>query len=77
MAAEHRHPHLGQAQPRAGPDHLGGQERQPPLNRRSLAWQEGCVEVALDQLGRPHRIPGGHRVPQGIIGQLMFLMPGG
>jgi hypothetical protein len=55
---------LRQQQPRAGPDQVGGQRRKPPLNRRALARDEVCVEVLLDQPGRPAHLPSGHRVPR-------------
>jgi len=81
VAAGHRHPQLGQARPRPGPGpgpgQIVGQRRQPPLNRCPLPRQEDRVEVALDQPGRPRRVPGRQRMAYSIIGQPALLVPAG
>ena len=70
--------HLRQQQPGPGLDQLSGQRRKPPLRRHPLAAQvQGCVEVLLDQPGRPGSVPGGQGVPYRVIGQPMLLIPGG
>jgi hypothetical protein len=77
VPADQRHPHLRHQQPRAGLDQLHGQRRKPPLNRRPLARAEVRVEMPLDQPGRPVSVPGGQRMPHGVIGQAMLFGPGG
>ena len=54
-----------------------GSDRQPPVDGRHLAAEvKDHVEVLLDEPGRPGHLPGGHRVPDRVIGQLMLLIPG-
>ena len=77
VAAGGGHEGLRQQQPGAGPDHLGGEHRQPPVDGRRLAAEvKDHVEVLLDDPGRPGHLPGRHRVPDGVIGQPMLLVPG-
>ena len=44
IAADEHHPRLRQQQPWAGPGQLGGQRRDPPLNRRAFTSQEDRVK---------------------------------
>ena len=76
-AAGGGHDCLRQQQPGAGPDHLGGQDRQPPANGRGLAADVvDQVVVLLDDPGRPGRLAGGGRVADGVVGQPVLLVPG-
>ena len=69
-AAGGGHEGLRQQQPGAGPDHLSGQDRQPPVDGRGLAaGAVDQVEVLLDDPGRPEHLPGGDRVADGVVGQ--------
>jgi hypothetical protein len=69
---------LRQQQPGTGPDQVAWQRRKPPLNRNPFAAQvEQFVEVLLDQPRGPGHLPGGHRVPDRVIGQPMLLGPRG
>ena len=71
---------LGLRQQQSGtrPDQVSGERGKPPLNRHPLAAQTGDrIELPLDQLGRPCHLPGGHRVPDRILGQSVLFMPGG
>ena len=78
LAAGRRHLGLRQQQPGPGPDQVIGERRNPPLDRRRFATQvEDRVEVLLDQPGGPAHLPGGHRVPDRVIGQPVLLVPGG
>ena len=68
---------LRQQQPGTGPDQVGGERRQPLLDRRRFAAQTiDRVKVPLDQPGGPRSVPGSHRMPDCVIGQLMLLAPG-
>ena len=51
-ATDQRPDRPGQAQPRPGLDHLGGQRRQPAIDGRALAVLEAFLAVLLDA-GRP------------------------
>ena len=77
VAAVGGHVGLRQQQPGAGPDHLGGEDRQPPVDGGRLAPDAvDQVEVLLDDPGRPGRLAGRGRVPDGLIGQPVLLAPG-
>ena len=77
VAAGGGHDCLRQQQPGAGPDHLVGQHRQPPVDGRGLAADVvDQVEVLLDDPGCPGRLAGGGRVADGVIGQPVLLVPG-
>ena len=77
VAAVGGHVGLRQQQPGAGPDHLSGEDRQPPVDGGRLAPDAvDQVEVLLDDPGRPGRLPGRGRVPDGVIGQPVLLAPG-
>ena len=70
VAAGGGHEGLRQQQPGAGPDHLSGEHRQPPVDGRGLAADVvDHVEVLLDDPGRPEHLPGRGRVPNGVFGQ--------
>ena len=76
-AAEDRHKRLPQQQPGPRPDQVLGQRRQPSVNRRRFtAQEEDRVVMPLDQPGGPGHLPGGHRVPDRIVGQPALLIPG-
>ena len=78
VAAGGGHDCLRQQQPGAGPDHLSGEDREPPVDGRGLAADVvDHVEVLLDDPGRPEHLAGGGRVADGLIGHRMFLAPGG
>ena len=62
-------------QPRPGPDLLVGQGGQPPGHRRRLSPGQRGPEVPLHQPGGPRGIPGGQRVPDGVIDQPLLLAP--
>ena len=77
VAAGGGHEGLRQQQPGAGPDHISGEDGQPPAYGRGLAAEvKDYVEVLLDEPGRPEHLAGGDRVPDGVIGQPMLLIPG-
>ena len=77
-AADEGQESLRQQQPRPGPDQVLGQLRKPPVNRRPFAVQEeDRVVMLLDQPGGPGHLPGGHRVPDRVIGQPALGVPGG
>jgi hypothetical protein len=77
VAAGGGHQGLRQQQPGAGPDHLSGEHRQPPVDGRHLAADVvDHVEMLLDDPGRPEHLPGGGRVLDGLIGQLVPGVPG-
>ena len=72
--------HLGlrQQQPGTGLDQVSGERGQPPLYRRCLAAQAGDrVKLPLDQPRGPGHLPGGHRVPDRVLGQPVVFVPGG
>ena len=76
-AAGGGHEGLRQQQPGAGPDQVGGEDRQPPVDGRGLAaGAVDQVEVLLDDLGRPEHLPGGGRVADGVIGHPVLGVPG-
>ena len=73
-AAEDCHKRLPKQQPGPRPDQVLGQRRQPSVNRRRFtAQEEDRVVMPLDQLGGPGQFPGGHRVPDRIVGQPALL----
>ena len=76
VAAGGGHQGLRQQQPGAGPDHLSGEDRQPPVDGSGLAAIVDHIEVLLDDPGRPEHLPGGGRVADGVIGQPVVLVPG-
>ena len=76
VAAGGGHQGLRQQQPGAGPDHLSGEDRQPPVDGSCLAAIVDHIEVLLDDPGRPEHLPGGGRVADGVIGQPVVLVPG-
>ena len=78
VAAVGGHVGLRQQQPRAGPDHVGGEDRQPAVDGGCLAADAvDQVEVLLDDPGRPEHLPGRGRVADGVVGQPALLVPGG
>ena len=76
-AAENGQARLGQAEPRAGADQLGGQRRQPPLQGRAFAVYQQAVGMLLDQARRPGLVGGGQGVAHGVIDQPMRFGPAG
>ncbi len=76
VAAGGGHERLRQQQPGPGPDHLSGEDRQPSADGSRLAAEvKDFVEALLDDPGRPDHLPGGHRVPDRVIGQPMLGVP--
>ena len=76
-AADGGHEGLRQQQPGAGPDQVGGEDRQPPVDGRGLAAHVvDQVEVLLDDPGRPEHLAGGDRVADGVVGQVVPGVPG-
>ena len=77
VAAVGGHVGLRQQQPGAGPDHVGGEDRQPAVDGGRLASDAvDQVEVLLDDPGRPEHLPGRGRVADGVVGQPVLLAPG-
>ena len=76
-ATDRRPDRPGQAQPRPGLDHLGGQRRQPAIDGRALAVLEALLAVLLDQPGGPAGLPGSQGMIHGRIGLPVGLQPGG
>ena len=77
VAAVGGHVGLRQQQPGAGPDHVGGQDRQPAVDGGRLALDAvNQVEVLLDDPGRPEHLPGRGRVADGVVGHTVLLGPG-
>ncbi len=77
LAAVGGHVGLRQQQPGTGPDHVGGEDRHPPVDGGRLTSDAmDQVEVLLDDPGRPQHLPGGGRVPDGVVGQPVLLAPG-
>ena len=77
VAAGGGHERPRQQQPRTGPDHVGRDDRDPPVDGRGLAADAvDQVEVLLDHPGRPEHLPGAGRVTDGIIGQVVLGVPG-
>ena len=62
---------LGKAQARSGAKHLYRQRGKPAAQSHALASAKQRIDVPLDQLGRPGRVPGRQRMPDRIIGQIM------
>jgi hypothetical protein len=75
VAADQGKVRLGQRQPRAGADQLGGQRREPAGHGRPLAAQQERVGVPLHQPGRPGGVAGGQGMADGLVGQLVGLAP--
>ena len=48
-----------------------------PLKCCLLVVEQQGVNVPLDQPGRPGGVPGGQRMPDGVIGQIMPIGPDG
>ena len=77
VAAGGGHVGLRQQQPGAGPDHLRGEDRQPPVDGRGLAAEVvDHIVVLLDDPGRPEHLAGGGRVADRVIGQPVPGVPG-
>ena len=77
VAAVGGHVGLRQQQPGAGPDHAGGEDRQPAVDGGRLASDAvDQVEVLLDDPGGPEHLPGCGRVPDGVFGQPVLGVPG-
>ena len=77
VAAGGGHDCLRQQQPGAGPDHLSGEHRQPPVDGRGLAADVvDHVEVLLDDPGSPEHLAGVGRVADGVVGQPVPGVPG-
>ena len=77
VAAGGGHVGLREQQPGTGPDHLSGENRQPPVDGRGLAADVvDQVVVLLDDPGRPEHLPGGDRVADGVVGHPVPGVPG-
>jgi hypothetical protein len=63
---------LRRQQPRAGPGRLGGERGKPALHRHPLPPKDELIDVSLDQPGRQGGLPGGHGMPDGVVGQTML-----
>jgi hypothetical protein len=77
LAADEGQARLGQRQPWAGADQLGGQGGKPTLQRQPLPAQDAGIELAFDQPGRPGGVAGSQGMADGLVGQALCLVPGG